>query len=71
MPEEVTRKGKVIEAHYFRDKDPESILFGFFAINCEELPGFIDEQIVWYFDSEEDFEDAKRNPVNGIFILEE
>lgn len=71
MPEEVTRKGKVVEAHFLRDKDPESILSGLFAINCEKLPWFIDKHIVWYFDSEEDFEDAKSNPVNGIFIIEE
>lgn len=71
MPEEVTRKGKIVEADYTRENLPGSLYSGFFAINCEELPGFIDEQIVWYFDSEEDFEDAKRNPVNGILIQED
>lgn len=62
-------KGKIIQANYVWEEDPQTPYFGYFAVNCEELPERFDDLIVFYFENDEELEEAKSDKFDNDFKI--
>ena len=63
-------KGRIVKAVYAWNKDPQTKLTGYFAVNCEEFPDHFDDMIVYYLDDETELNEAMTHQCkNGLMII--
>ena len=62
-------KGRVIQAKYVWKEYQKTPFVGYFAVNCEEFPQEVDDLIVFYFENDEELEEAKSDKFDNDFKI--